>query len=246
VPRERIANSYFPVMLDTERLRAHPDPLRSDVAAVDEVKSRFDFFVFHPSRMMISDGPHYRRTGQWKNNDLLFRAFATFLKNERPSRAGLVLIDRASNLEVDKAKAIVRELGIEEQTLWLKPPRPEGFTRDELMVLYTISDAVADDFGAGWFGSIVLEGLAAARPVLCYIDEEAMSQLYPSHPILSSRTVDGNAALLARLYRDRDFGRAVGVEGRVWVERYHSQQAATSIYVEQFRQLAESLPRGRA
>src|SRR5207248_4826794 len=67
-----------------------------------------------------------------------------------------------------------RSSDLTDQVLWLQPPRPDGFTRDELIDLYAISDVVADQFGAGFFGYVVLEALSVGRPVL---SEEARAEL---------------------------------------------------------------------
>ena len=238
---DRIAPAYFPVMIDTDRVAFRGDARADDLQAARQITERFDFVIFHPSRIMMSDGPNFRATGQWKGNDTLFRAFAKFLASGDRGRAGLVVIDRAAGFEIDAGKRLIADLGIDPNVLWLQPPRPDGFTRDELVVLYSLADVVADEFGVGWFGSIVLEGLAVGRPVLSYVDEEAMRQLYPWHPILSAATVDGNAELMARLFDDRQEAEAVGRRGRDWVEQFHSHRSAGRLYAERFRELAMKL-----
>jgi glycosyltransferase involved in cell wall biosynthesis len=125
--------------------------------------------------------------------------------------------------------------------LWLEPPRPEGFTRHELVQLYRVSDVVADDFGIGWFGAVALEGLATERPVVTYIDDAVMSTLYPWHPMVSARTAADVADRLTELARDPELRREIGTEGRRWVEAFHSHDKAGEIYVSQILALAGRL-----
>ena len=241
LPNERVPTTYFPVAIDTARIKEDAAPHASEMDAVREITSRFDFTVFHPSRLMMHDSRATRASGQWKGNDILFRAFARFVADSGALRAGLVVIDRPASPDIGSARDLVEELGIGRNVLWLKPPRAFGFSRAELMTLYSIADVVADDFGVGWFGSVVLEGLAAGRPVLCYVDEAAMGQLYPSHPLFSSHEVAENAQFLMDLYRSPALRRTRGEAGRLWVAAYHSPVATAQTYVKRMREIAARL-----
>jgi glycosyltransferase involved in cell wall biosynthesis len=236
-----VTPAYFPVVIDEAWLSYEPSSADEGGRAAQEMTSRFDFILFHPSRMMITDTPELRASGQWKQNDLLIRAFAGFLRSSDARRAGLVLIDRSASTDNDLAKKLIAELGIEDNVLWLQPPRTFGFTRDELIPLYARADVVADDFGIGWFGSIVLEGLALRKPVLCYVDDAAMAKLYPWHPLLSSSTVEGNRRYLQELYDSRERRAELGARGRSWVEQFHTRENAGNIYISRFRELGQRI-----
>jgi glycosyltransferase involved in cell wall biosynthesis len=132
---------------------------------------------------------------------------------------------------------LIRRLGIERQVVWLKPPRTFGFTRHEMMAIYAAAGAVADDFALGWFGSIVIEGLASSKPTICYVDEEAMRTMYAWHPILSTNTPDGVAAILGRLAGDDELRRTMGAKGRQWIRDFHSPEAAAAAYAERLMHL---------
>ncbi len=241
VPADRISTVYFPVVIDTQKIKYKVSAQQSQMAAVHQVVANADVVVFHPSRLMIQDHPYLKATGQWKQNDLLFRGFARFVRRSQAERAALVLIERPASFDVDLAKRIIADLGIEQNVLWLKPPRPFGFARSELIPLYSVADVVADDFGAGWFGSVVLEAFATERPVISYVDELALKQLYPWHPILSTNTVDGIADVLMKLYMDPTFRQQQGRLGRKWVEEFHSPENASQIYVKRFQEMTACL-----
>jgi glycosyltransferase involved in cell wall biosynthesis len=242
----RVSRAYFPLVIDLERFQRQPAARRDPRLFVREVVDRFDFVVFHPSRLMIRDLPELKATGQWKRNEVLFQGFATFLKQSGARRAGLVMPDRTDSPDVDLAKQIIASLGIQDHVLWLKPPRPFGFTREELVPLYSVSDVAADDFGVGWFGSVVLEALACRCPVVTYVDERMMSQLYPWHPLFSARSPDAVAQALETLYRDPTKRGEKAEAGRKWVEEFHSEEAAARAYASHIRGLRSRLAAGQA
>ncbi len=230
VSGNRVSNTYFPLVFDTARFTERPHARACADPWVQEIVRAGDFVVFHPSRLMMRDHPSLRATGQWKRNGVLIEGFARFVRRCPSQRPVLALIDREASPDVQRAKALIEALGVAAHVVWLRPPRSIGFTRDELLTLYSAADVVADDFGIGWFGGVALEALAVGRPVLTYIDDAVMSQLYPSHPMLSAGTADAVAATLMRLAESESWRRAVGAEGRRWLETFHSEAAAGAVY----------------
>lgn len=223
VAQERIAGTTSLLTLDTDRFRRGADGAqRRGGEGVPEALRDCDFLLFHPSRMMIRDDSVLRETGQWKANDALLRGFAEFVRTGIARRPRIALIARSHSLDIALAKTEIERLGIGEQVVWLQGPTAEGFSRHELFSWYGISDVVADDFGAGWFGSIALEGCAAECPVLTYVDEEAMRKMYPWHPFVNARTPSEIAERLAELFQDADARRRIGQRGREWVDEFHS------------------------
>lgn len=219
----RRSSFYFPVIMDTEKIKRVKDVQNIQDPQLQELQKRFEFIVFHPSRIMINDHPNFRKAGNWKRNDVLIRAFAQFVKQENAKSAVLVMIDRPASPDTSIAKQLIEHLQITENVCWLKPPRAFGFTREELINYYSISDVVADDFGIGWFGCIVLEGLSTECPVICFVNESVMKQLYPWHPILSSDSESVVAEWLARLRNDKNWKIELGAKSRRWVQEFHSE-----------------------
>jgi glycosyltransferase involved in cell wall biosynthesis len=245
IPLNRISPVYFPLIIDTQKFKYDEEARFMKHEHIQEIVSTYDFVIFHPSRMMIQDHPSLKASGQWKRNDLLFRGFAHFLEKSGSKRSALLLPDRTQSNDLALAKKLIVEMGLESHVFLAKPPRSEGFTRDELIHFYSISDVVTDNFSSiGWFGNVVLEGLAMSRPVISYIDEEVMGKLYPWHPILSANTEEGIADHLMALYDDPKYKWEVGCKGREWIEEFHSGKKTSALYVKQIMGLCDRIASG--
>lgn len=234
VGEEKIKNMYFPVIVNSTLFQFDADAATSTDKNVRRICDNFRFVIFHPSRLMMDSHAELKDAGQWKQNDLLFQAFADFVHKTGARDAALVMPDRTVSHDVVLAKQFTHDLNIADNVVWLKAENPEGFTRKELVKFYSIADAVADDFGVGWFGSVVLEGFSVGKPVISYVDEGVMSKLYPWHPFLSSNSREGLTEIITRLYRDNEFKIKQGNLGRKWIEEFHSPESASKRYVDQF------------
>jgi hypothetical protein len=224
IPTGRIAGTTSLLSLDTDRFRRLPAEQIGMQGMQAERLRQSDFVIFHPSRMMIRDTAVLRATGQWKANDSLLRGYADFVSRHSAKRPLLALIDRVHSFDIDLAKAEIRRLGIEEHVIWLKGPSQEGFARHELIELYSLSHVVADDFGAGWFGSVALEACATECAVLTYVDEQAMRAMYPWHPFVNARTPEEIAEQLDLLAREPALRLQAGRRGRSWAIEFHASQ----------------------
>ena len=236
----KVSPVYFPVVMDANNTFS-PSNMGERDEEIDvilrELGRKFDRYLFFPSRIKVDESPFMRSTGQWKNNNLFLEAVALFVEKHRETKIGLVLIDKidgADNKDYVTIKNKIKDLGIEQCVEWLKPNNKGGFKRNQLVHLYMNCFAVADDFGVGWFGSIVLEGLSMSKPVFCYVDEVGMKKLYPWHPILSMRNPEEIAKTINKLIEDEMFYDRVGKAGRNWIMQYHDSLNVGKIYVERF------------
>ncbi|WP_287600211.1 hypothetical protein [Thiothrix sp.] len=239
IPDEKILQSYFPIIFDINRFTFRDNAYNQlDKITQNEI-SKFKFRIFHPSRIIINNDKHLVDTGQWKQNDLLIRAFASFIQKNDIHDAGLYLINRQYKLdnEILELKKLIKRLKIDDFVIWLEPSNNKGFTRDDLVNIYSLSNVITDDYGAGWFGSICIEGFSCGKPVVSYVDEEAMIQIYPWHPFLSSNTIEGNANFFKKIYFDKDFAEEQGKKGRNWASEFHSQENAGIRYVKEIKKI---------
>jgi glycosyltransferase involved in cell wall biosynthesis len=212
---------YLPVAVDVDHFTgSRPAPEGWPTSGVR---------VLHPSRLIIRPLPRLVETGHWKGNDVLIDGIADHVAAGGDS--ALVLIDRPQSPDVELARSLLAARGIEDRTTWLRHPSGLGYSWEDLPALYGAADVVADDFGVGWFGLVTLEGLAAGRPVLTYVEPSVMDALYPDHPLVLARTPTEVAAQLERL-ADADERARIGEAGRRWVIQHHAAPAVARQYVE--------------
>lgn len=198
------------------------------------------FLVFQPSRQMIRREPFLVRTGQWKASDNGIRGFKFFL-DRIPSqeRRGIVLMipERIVISDLQLAKQLVINLGIESNVVYLSGVSESGLTRHEMIDLYSISNAVLDDFGAGWFGSIVVESLACSAPVVTYVPEKLMQRMFPWHPFLIAQTPEQIADALYKLYVNKIYEQNVRDKSRQWATKFHSNDSVMRALEDGFQNI---------
>ena len=231
----RVSKCYFPLLLDTDLFTNNENAERDIDPYNKALLKPFKFIILHPSRINLDESRAGIDSGQWKGNDNLLKALAICIRKYKIEDACIAMPDRIYSPDISKAKKIITELGIESNIVWLKPPNPQGFPRKQLLNFYSISDIVADEFATGWFGTIVLEGMACSKPVFCYVDEEVMKQLYPWHPIISAKDPEKIAELIASFYFDKEKREAHGNLSRKWVTEFHSLKSGSDIYINNFR-----------
>jgi glycosyltransferase involved in cell wall biosynthesis len=173
-----------------------------------------------------------------KRNDVLLRGFGRFVRDGAARDPLLALPANTDSRDIELARRIVAEEDIVDRVLWLDAGRPAGFSRSEMVDLYSAADVVADDFGVGWFGFVVLEALAVGTPVVSYVDEAVMRQLYPWHPVCSAREPGDVAAALGQLHGDAAGRARLSERGRAWVEEFHSPAGVRERYAAAVRAVA--------
>lgn len=235
---DRIKNIFLPLAIDTEIIRYNADHLSRIDQTIKTQVAPFKFIIFHPARLMIRKNKALVGSGQWKQNELLLYGFALFLKKyPHIQDACIMMPDRAYSTDKDIAKKIIADLGIEKNIIWIKGKTDEGFTKSEMVDLYSMSSLVVDEFGIGWFGSIVLEGLSCSKPVMCHVDENVMQQLYGWHPIISVITPETVCNAIYKLYTDPQYSHDLGEKGLQWILQYHSAESVSKKYLSELQQL---------
>ena len=200
-----------------------------------------DFLVFMPSRIMIRDTKLHRLTGQWKASDVGIRGFKIFLDkldDADAQKAFLVIPERTLSDDLAAAKQLVKELGLCGNVRFVSGDAEDGLTRHELIQFYSRVNAVFDDFGAGWFGSVVVEALSCECPVITYVTEEMMQNMYGWHSLLIAKTAEDIRDRLLQLHRDPDLAEKIGKESRRWIQEFHSNAAVKQTLSAELLKLA--------
>lgn len=176
--------------------------------------------VFMPSRLMINSNQFLMETGQWKRNDVFIEGVAKAVNRGVDLRLSL-LTNTVSGDEV-AARSMIRRLGIEGIVDWIEPCHPAGFSWHQLAGHYRRADVVADDFGAGWFGTVALEAAACGASVFNPVDEAAMAVLYKDgHPFITDSSASEIATRLEQL-RDPRTRESIGKASAEWAHAHHS------------------------
>lgn len=201
------------------------------------------FYVFMPSRIMIKSTVALKKSGQWKASDVAivgFKQFIDKLDAKDKSRVKLLIPDRSLPTDLLIAKDIITELNIVDSVVYLSGEERQGLTRNEMLDIYSISSAVMDDFGAGWYGSVAVEALSCGVPLVTYVPEELMQRMFPWHPIQIAKTAEEIANCLYRIFIDADYARRVQEDSRRWVQEFHSLDATRKRLETGLVQLASS------
>ena len=177
--------------------------------------------VFHPSRLLTNRTPFLESIGRFKGNQILLEGVA--LARAKGIDVRLTLVDRVGGGELDVGKSTIENLGIQDAVTWASGDSRSGLSHLEMARLYRDSDVVADDFGAGWFGGVSIEGAACGKPVINLLDQTVMQGLYPDHPFLTASSGDEVCSELESLM-DGDYRRQVGEKSARWASEYHGRR----------------------
>jgi len=182
---------------------------------------------------MTDQHPAKIEAGQWKGNDKLLKGLRIFIDLHNAPDICIMLPDRGHSAEKNFFLTEIERLGLQNNVIWLQGKSQDGFDKAEMIALYSASDLVVDEFGVGWFGSIVVESAACSRPIMCHLDEESMKKMYPYHPVISVNTPELISEEIAKLYFNKEYSLRKGNEGRLWAKEFHGQENAGRRYASQ-------------
>ncbi|WP_271613721.1 glycosyltransferase [Bradyrhizobium sp. CCBAU 51627] len=103
----------------------------------------------------------------------------------------------------------------------------QGVPNTEVMALFAASDIVADQFIGGAYGYTALEAMALGKPVLSFVRSADLVEAPEECPIINT-TPDQLDEVLRWTICNRDRLRAIGEQGRRYVERWHSISAVAA------------------
>jgi glycosyltransferase involved in cell wall biosynthesis len=198
-----------------------PHPVNE--AGIDEIDGRAlraellarknaDFVVFHPSRQHWSEA---RDRSLEKGNDIFLRGFARFVHEVAP-RAMLVLARWGGT--IGETERLLAASGLEGRVHWVPPQPHRSFVR-----YVKASDAVADQFYLGTFGSLTPKVMACRRIPLVAFSDDVHAWCFPEMPpVVNARTDADVFAGLTKIYRDPAWREAREAACRAWYDRYHS------------------------
>lgn len=110
----------------------------------------------------------------------------------------------------------------------------ESVPRHQALDLYRDAAIIADQFTMGGFGIFALEGMALAKPVLTYLDEEHHTNPVFSHPLVNT-TPENLRDVLAVLLSLPELRQRIGEAGRESVVRYQSFPVMGEVWARIYR-----------
>ncbi|MFB0522746.1 MAG: glycosyltransferase [Candidatus Bathyarchaeia archaeon] len=193
-----------------------PDIFKPSKSKIDLLEDRFEYVIFHPSRIV------------WdlKGTDKLVYAFKKVVERHN---ARLVLINYGEDLE--KTKKLVRELNLTERVLFVDPI-PQ-YTMPEY---YNASDIVAAQFNVGHVGLVGLESFACTKPVVA---DYRFPEYYGELPVLKANTIDEIASQIVKLVENPEMGIELAKRGLNYVERHHALDTVTKRLLDIYREILQ-------
>ncbi|MEY4999466.1 MAG: hypothetical protein RIS00_1510 [Pseudomonadota bacterium] len=171
-----------------------------------------DFVIFHPARQHWSTAEDLN----WeKGNDRLIRAFARFVKTERP-KALLIMV--AWGQMVAASKALVAQLDIGHRVVWLDPQPMPVVGR-----YVAASDLLADQFVIGAWGAIMPHGMMLGIPTMLYLNEEVHRWCFQKMPPVLNVRIEDDIYAGLRQAADPAYKAQIMQDAVAWYEDFHSE-----------------------
>ncbi len=177
-----------------------------------ELRKQFDLVVFNHIRQSWKNPLDI---WSYKGNERIFRAFRTFIDDTKAS-ACLVVFEYGT--DVEDSKALVKELKLEEQVVWL----PVSQRKDILSMISLVDIGIGEIGDHSWFSyGAVYEFLCMKKPVIHHRDDQMyldkVESLYPMY------SANNEATLLAALKlacRDKETTARIAGEAHQWYMSY--------------------------
>lgn len=149
-----------------------------------------------------------------KGTDKLIAGWAEFVRRNPGVKAVLQTMEYGK--DVQRTKALIRDLDIEHAVAWFPP-----MYRKDIMVGLAMADIVCGQFENNWIMSGVLyEALVLGKPILAYRDDSEYESMYSwLYPIMHAREPQTIVAQLERYLENPSACKKLGEEGREWYQQ---------------------------
>jgi len=193
-----LKNGVYPVLQLPEHMQEYAAQIQ-----------QYNFVVIQHCRQAWNyekSNPHY------KANDVLIKGFATFAKGK--SDAVLVLLEYGEH--VDNSRALIRELNIENQVIWL--PKMQ---RKYLMQFIKMANIGVGELGNSWMSyGAVYEILACGVAFLGYREDKIYQNKHGDlYPMLNAKTKKDVADQLNFGFKNLEILQKIAKEGQSWVHK---------------------------
>lgn len=183
-----------------------------------------DFIAFHPPRQHWTqkrgenwmDGVEFFKDWE-KGNDIFIEGFAKFVKEVNPKAKAIFVL---WGKKINESKNLIKELGIEENIIWVKPMHNYNMIKTVLSV-----DILVDQFTLGAFGSTMPKALMCHKPSMMYLNESlhkwCLTEMPPVENVQDKEQVYNS---LKRIYLDKQYVEELNNKSFRWYDFYHSNK----------------------
>lgn len=119
----------------------------------------------------------------------------------------------------------VKEL--QQQGVALELVSVSGVSNEQVLRLFGEADIIADQFAGGGYGYTAFEGMARGKPVLCYVAKPEWLLAHERCPLIQCEP-GKLVEVLRQLVGNRERLHAIGLQGRRYIEKYHSLEAVAA------------------
>ena len=103
---------------------------------------------------------------------------------------------------------------------------------NEAISNYEKADIIIDQMIIGAYGMLSIEGMALGKCVVCYLEEGNLFD--DSNPLCNTKISDLKSCLI-RLIEDPDLRKQYGINGRKYVENYHSSDKVAKLALNYYK-----------
>lgn len=210
---------YLPHAFDDQKLlrwresHAHLQPTPGEVV------------FFSPTRHHWKDN----NPSLTKGNDVMLLAAGQLLAKGVTFR--LVLVEWGQ--DTDATKALLKTLGLETRTKWVKP-----MGKQDLWRCYCTSHAVLDQFTLPALGGVGFETLALGRRLITKTDQPTLAKFFGcAPPVLAAADVEDVTASMESVINDAGDRSGIGKSGQEWIKKWHSARRVVEIQAAVYREL---------
>lgn len=112
-------------------------------------------------------------------------------------------------------------------------------THDECIEKMKNAAVIFDNFGRGACGEVTLEAMAIGRPVICFVYQDMIENLW-NIPVFSPAQGQDPVEYIKALSFDRAALGQAATASRQWAEQNYTQEKITNIYLQLFTNLLNS------
>lgn len=185
---------------------------------------------FFSSTRHVWAGPSGKMSDN-KGNDVVFHAFAKYLRLSKDRRSKLVLVKKGD--DVEHSRSLARSLGIEGSVEWL-----DEMKREELNKYYQGASICFGQFGTSVINFSLLEPLANASICVSFFNETNSPLPYYKTipPVFNSREPQLIAEFMIRTLRNEEIYNSLSYNSWLWVKENCSEEKFVESFLALFQE----------